>query len=93
MAKEVDSVKSLKAMRKKLRKMAKLGKFPKFKYALEEAQEVKTRFTSTLSIFHSVICFDHKNSSEENVKKAKDNMDTINSALTQERQETDPETY
>ena len=48
MAKEVDSVKSLKAMRKKLRKMAKLGKLPKFKYALEEAQEVKTRFTSTL---------------------------------------------
>ena len=40
-----------------------------------------------------MICFDHKNSSEENVKKAKDNMDTINFALTQESQETDPETY
>ena len=75
--------------------MAKLGKFPKFKYALEEAQktkglpnrkvlqEVKTRFTSTLTMFHSVMSFDHKKSSEENLKKAKDNMDAINSALKQ----------
>lgn len=95
MAKAVDSVKSLKKLRKKLRKLAKLGKFSKFKNALEKAQmekglpnrkvlqEVKTRFTSTLTMFHSVMSFDLKKSSEENLKKAKDNMDAINAALTQ----------
>ena len=93
MEKAVNAVSCLAKLRKKLRKLARLAKFPKFKYALEVAQEskkltkrkilqeVKTRFTSTLTMFHSVMSFDQQNSKEETLKKAKQNINAINEAL------------
>ena len=93
MEKAVNAVSCLAKLRKKLRKLARLAKFPKFKYALEVAQEskkltkrkilqeVKTRFTSTLTMFHSVMSFDQQNSKEETLKKAKENINAINEAL------------
>ena len=93
MEKAVKSVGCISALRKKMRKLARLGKFSKFKYALEEAQEsknltkrkvlqeVKTRFTSTLTMFHSVMSFDQEETKECTLKKAKLNTSAINEAL------------
>ena len=93
MEKAVNAVSSISKLRKKMRKLARMAKFPKFKYALEEAQkstnlpkrkilqEVKTRFTSTLTMFHSVMSFDQESSKEDTLKKAKLNTNAINDAL------------
>ena len=93
MEKAVKSVGCISALRKKMRKLARLGKFPNFKYALEKAQksknltkrkvlqEVKTRFTSTLTMFHSVMSFDQEETKECTLKKAKLNISAINEAL------------
>ena len=93
MQKAVDSVGCISVLRKKLRKLAKIAKFPKFKYALEKAQkskklpkrkvlqEVKTRFTSTLTMFHSVMSYDKESTKEDIMEKAKLNIKAINDAL------------
>lgn len=93
MEKAVAAVNCISLVRKKMRKLARLGKFPKFKYALKEAQksrelpqrkilqEVKTRFTSTLTMCHSVMSFDLQKSKEEILQKAKINREAINDAL------------
>ena len=95
MEKAVNAVSCIALLRKKLRKLASLNKFPKFKYALKEAQkkrnlpnrkvlqEVKTRFTSTLTMCHSVMSYDIDPdvSKEEKAKKAKLNVEAINDAL------------
>ena len=93
MEKAVNSVKSVVLVRKKLRKLAKLNKFPKFKYALENAQksrklpkrkflqEVKTRFTSTLTMFHSMMSYEPEKPKEKIRERAKANMEAINDAL------------
>ena len=93
MEKAVKSVNTIRILRKKIVKVARLARFSKFKYALVEAQknknlpqrcvlqEVKTRFTSTLTMLHSVMSFDDENSKEETRKKAKLNIEAINTAL------------
>ena len=93
MQKAVESVQCVSKLRKKLRKVAKLAKFSKFKYALEKSQkvkklprrkvlqEVKTRFTSTLTMFHSIMSYDKNEATEDVNKKAKLNIEAINDAL------------
>ena len=93
MEKAVKAVSSISLLRKKMRRLARMAKFPKFKYALEKAQkskelpkrkvlqEVKTRFTSTLTMCHSVMSFVPEKSKEETLKKAKQNSEAINDAL------------
>jgi uncharacterized protein YydD (DUF2326 family) len=44
-------------------------------------QEVKTRFTSTLTIFHSVMSYDQNKSIEEINKKVELNIAAVNEAL------------
>ena len=95
MEKAVNAVGCISLLRKKLRKLARLNKFPKFKYAFQEAQksrnlprrkvlqEVKTRFTSTLTMCHSVMSFDPDKTKEEIATKAKLNVEAINDALKQ----------
>ena len=78
MEKAVNAVSCIAVVRKKLRKIAKLNKFSKLKYALDAAaqkkkklpqrkvlQEVKTRFTSTQTMLHSVMSYDDNKSREE----------------------------
>ena len=93
MQKAVESVECVSKLRSKLRKVAKLAKFSKFKYALEKSQkkknlptrkvlqEVKTRFTSTLTMFHSVMSHAKDQTTEVEIKKAKLNIEAINEAL------------
>ena len=93
MEKAVNSVRCIAKVRKKLRKIAKLNKFSKLKYELDEAQkrnglnqrkvlqEVKTRFTSTQTMFESVMGVEKNKTEEEKIEKAKLNIKAVNEAL------------
>ena len=93
MQKAVEHVNCIAKVRKKLRRIAKIAKFSRFKYALEKSQvlkklpkrkvlqEVKTRFTSTLTMFHSVMSYDKDADTDDTSKKAKLNINAINDAL------------
>ena len=93
MQKAVEHVDCITKVRKKLRKIAKIAKFSRFKYALEKSQEakrlpkrkvlqeVKTRFTSTLTMFHSVMSYDKNADTDETSNKAKLNINAINDTL------------
>ena len=92
--KSLESTKPLKKIRKKMRKLAKkFNKTHKFKYALERnqkarnlrtktiKQEVKTRFTSTHTLFHSILNDSNQKEGACSTREISENVEAINESL------------